>query len=120
MIAGVYAEVENEHVQALRGKNAVVFGPLPAAIHAAIRLSESCLTVDVVSRETATDITPALRRSVRGRDNIRLTYATEIACVDGVERIESVVLRRLKNGRLSALNTSGLFVLGKFFQPVDF
>jgi thioredoxin reductase len=47
-----------------------------------------------------------------GRGQITLMTNAEVVCVDGVERVEAVIIRHLRTGRLFAVNASA-------FVPCD-
>jgi hypothetical protein len=69
---------------------------------AALRLAEWCASVTFVTARTA--------RVSAKRANVTVLYGSEIVCADGIERVESVVVRKISTGAVTACNAAGLFV----------
>jgi len=83
----------------------VVTGDERAAVTAAVDAVRGGQRVLVVLRADNARVVRRLRRLCRGA-NGRLTVMTngEVVCVDGVDAVEAVVVRRARTGRLCAVN----------------
>ena len=91
----------------------VIAGADQAAIAAAIEAVRNGLRVLVVMRSTRASLVRRLRQelrsaSVQSKGTLLIQTGAEVACADGVNAIEAVVVRDLRTGRLSAFNASAL------------
>ena len=84
----------------------VVTGDERAAVAAAVDAVRRGQRVLVVLRSDGARVVPRLRRLCRAAKSL-LTVMTnaEVVCVDGVDRVEAVVIRYARTGRLCAMNT---------------
>jgi NADPH-dependent 2,4-dienoyl-CoA reductase/sulfur reductase-like enzyme len=94
----------------MRTVDVVVEGAGRAAIATAIDAARRGLRVLLVIRSRRSGIVQQLRHSLRSaalppRPHVTVLTGAEVACVDGVNGIEAVVVRDLRTGRLSAFNT---------------
>src|SRR5687768_1260496 len=94
--AGIYTSVPAELPAALRNRDAIVLGATPDASHAVARLADWCRSVTLI-KPTSTRVT-----GLRDRANVTILHGTEILCVDGIEQLECVVVRRIRTGVVSA------------------
>ena len=106
-LPGVYTSMPAEVPDALHGRDAVVVGASSGAVDAVLRLAGCCRSVTYVT-ERATRIA-----ALRGRANISILYGSEIVCVDGIEHLESVVLRRIRGGGITARCAAALFLINE-------
>jgi thioredoxin reductase len=102
---GVYTAVPAELPLALHGADAVVAGTVSA--DEVLRLAGCCRSVTYLTARN--ERTTALR----DRGNVTVVHGAEIVCIDGVDRIESVVVRKIRSGAVSAFNASALFLIGE-------
>lgn len=103
--AGVYTAVPVELPASLRDGMASVRGTTAEAADAVLRLAGWCRTV--------TFIKPARSpvAALRGRANVTILHGAEIVCVDGIGRLECVVVRQIRTGTVSAHAAAALFLL---------
>jgi shikimate 5-dehydrogenase len=95
----------------------VVAGEGGAARAAAVETLQRGQRVLVVLRPADARVARRLRRSLletSGADGGQLRVMTnaEIACVDGIDGVEAVVVRHVPTGRLSAVNASAFVSFG--------
>ena len=84
---GIYTSLPENLAEVVRDQRAVIVGRRRSAAAAAARLrAYGCGCVTVGS-------------------------SGELACAAGVERLEAVVLKRARSGRIEAVNADALFVL---------
>jgi thioredoxin reductase len=102
-LEGVYTALPAELPAALHGRDVVMAGGSPDAV---LRLAEWCSSVTFVTAGTAR--LTALRRA-----NVTILYGSEIVCADGVGQVESVVVRKIRTGAVSARNAAAVFLMGK-------
>lgn len=62
----------------------------------------------------------ALRNSRKLNCDIEVVWGSEVACVDGITHLESLVVRHISSGRLTARNAELLVVVGEQSQPLTF
>ena len=90
----------------------VVVGADAAAIAATSEAVRQGLWVLVVIRSRGGHVARRLRQSLRLAKSpqwrVKIVTGAEIACADGVNGVEAVVLRDLRTGRLRGFNTAGL------------
>jgi hypothetical protein len=86
----------------------VITGDESAAATAAVNAVRCGKRVLVVLQSDASRVLPRIRRLCQGAAG-RLSVMTNAAvvCVDGVDAVEAVVIRRAPTGRLYAVNASG-------------
>lgn len=88
-----------------------------ASVAAAIDAARGGMRVLVVIPPGSAGLAPHLRRSLRtaGVSSRQVTILTgaEVACVDGVNGIEAVVVRHLRTGRLIGFNAFAMLTLGE-------
>jgi len=98
----------------------VIVGGGPAAIAATIDALSSGLRVLVVIRARRSGFARHLRQASGSAllmsPQVTVLSGAEVACVDGVNTIEAVVVRRLRTGRLLAFNASALLAFGENAQ----
>ena len=101
--AGVYTSMPATLPAALRDRVAIVRAM--QAADAVVRLADWYLSVTL--------ITPTNTRiaALRVRGNVTIHHGTEIVCVDGIEQLECVVVRKIRTGAISAHQASALFLL---------
>lgn len=102
---GVYTSLPADVPPALRDREAIVLGATPEASNAVVRLADWCRSVTLI-KPTSTRV-PALR----GRTNVTILHGSEIVCVDGIEQLECVVVRKIRTGAVSAHRAAALFLL---------
>ena len=103
-LGGVYTSMPSELPATLRGCDVVVAGDSTDAV---LRLADCCRSVTFVTARSAR--IPELR----GRTNVTILAATEIVCIDGIGQVESVVVRKVRTGAVSACSTAALFLLSE-------
>ena len=91
----------------------VVVGAAEAGIAATIDALRAGKRVLVVMRHAHADATRRVRQSLRHAgawppDHITVVTGAEVACVDGVNGIEAVVIRDIRTGRLTGINATAL------------
>lgn len=90
----------------------VIVGADPAAIAATTDAARRGQRVLVVMRSRRADLVRRLRRSLRVAETpqraVTIVTGAEVACVDGVNAVEAVVVRDLRTGRLRGFNAAGL------------
>jgi len=96
----------------------VVVGADPAAIAATVDAARRGMQVLVVIRSRhpspARDLRQSLRAAgVRSQRQVTIITGAEVACADGVNAIEAVVVRQLETGRLIGFNASALLAFGE-------
>lgn len=86
----------------------VIVGADQAAIAAATEAARDGRSVLLVIRATrsapARRVRQSLRRPGLSQGRVKIVTGVEVACVDGVNGVEAVVLRHLRTGRLTAFN----------------
>lgn len=108
---GVWFEMPDDVPASLRDGRAVVIGDVETAAMAALRLHDGGCHVTVLANGfSATDIR-TLRRAVRGRAGIDVRLNTELACVDGIDQVEAVVMRKRQCRCVDAFNACAVFIL---------
>jgi NADPH-dependent 2,4-dienoyl-CoA reductase/sulfur reductase-like enzyme len=100
----------------------VIVGAHLAVMAAAIEAARRGLRVLVVIRSGRARFGGRLRRSVRAAGaglHRQLTVLTgaEVVCVDGINSVEAVVIRRLRTGRLIGVNASGILAFARPDSP---
>lgn len=100
---GVYISLPAELPAALHGRDVIVAG---GSFDAVRRLAEWCSSVTFVTTDTA-------RLAAAKRANVTILYGSEIVCADGVGQVESVVVRKIRTGAVSARNAAALFLLAE-------
>jgi len=95
----------------------VIVGADEAAIGATIAALREGKRVLVVIRQAQAEVTRHLRHSLRqagawAPGQVSVVSGAEVACVDGVNGIEAVVLRDIGTGRLTGVNASALAKYG--------
>lgn len=96
----------------------VIAGAGAAAIDAAIDAVRRGWRVVIVMRESRPSASRRVRRWVSTAKPLRrpsrliVVSGADVACVDGVNGIEAVIVRRRRTGRLIAFNVSALLDLG--------
>ena len=87
----------------------VIAGSDAAALAATIDAARHGLRVLVVIRSSRVAPIVPFRRSLRSAGllppQVRVMIDAEIACVDGINGVEAVVVRHRRTGRLSSFNT---------------
>ena len=78
-----------------------------AAMDAATRGLRVLVVIGATGRRAGSRFRQALRRN-RAHRRVRIMTGAEVVCVDGVDTVEAVVIRRKSSGRLIAFNTSGI------------
>ena len=88
----------------------VIAGADRAAIAAAAAAARRGLRVLVVIRSRRAQLPRRLRQSLRLAESpqwrVKIVTGAEVACADGVNGVEAVVLRDLRTGRLRGFNAS--------------
>lgn len=100
-LRGVYTSLPAELPAALHGRDVVVAG---GSLDPALRLTERCASVTFVTAGTG-------RLAAAKRPNVTVLYGSEIVCVDGLGEVESVVVRKIRTGAISARGAAGVFLL---------
>ncbi|HYK05309.1 MAG TPA: hypothetical protein VE974_26400 [Thermoanaerobaculia bacterium] len=98
---GVYTSLPAELPATLHGREVVVAG---GTFDAALRLARCCSSVTFVTARTS-------RIAAAHSGNVTILYGSEIICADGIDRLESVVVRKIRTGAVSACNAAALFLL---------
>ena len=100
-LIGVYTSVPAELPPALRGLDIVIAG---GNFYAAVQLATSCSSVTYVTARTTrlTGVRPP---------NVRIRYGSEVVCADGVEHVETVIVRKLGSGAITACSAAALFLI---------
>ena len=88
-----------------------------SGIAAAIDAARRGTRVLVVIGSTPAPLIRRLRRALRAagtrvRRGVTVFTNAEIVCVDGLDRVEAVVVRRIGTGRLIGVNASAIHVFG--------
>lgn len=103
--AGIYTSVPARLPAALRGREAVVSGATPETAGAVLRLLDWCRSVTLVERGRKR------LEALGGRPGISILRGSEIVCVDGIGRLECVVVRNIRTGAITAHTAAALFLL---------
>ena len=103
--AGIHTSMPAELPAALRDRLAIVAGATPDAVAAVQRLAKWCRSVTFI-KPTRTRVA-----ALRGLTNVTIVHGAEIVCVDGIEHLESVVVREIRSGVISARTAAALFLL---------
>jgi hypothetical protein len=103
--AGVYTSVPAILPASLREGMASVRGTTAASADAVLRLADWCRTVTFI-KPTRSPVA-----ALRGRANVTILHAAEIVCVDGIGRLECIVVRQIHTGTVSAHIAAALFLL---------
>jgi thioredoxin reductase len=87
------------------------------AISAAIDAARRGMRVLVVIRSPRGALIRRLRRTLRAagtrvRRGVAVFTNAEVVCVDGLDRVEAVIVRRIGTGRLIGVNASAIHVFG--------
>ena len=100
-LRGIYTSVPADLPQALRHADVVIAG---GSFDAVRQLAACCASVTYVTASTM--------RIHGTRDaNVNVHYGSEIVCIDGVEHVESVVVRKRRTGAITACTAAALFLL---------
>jgi len=88
-----------------------------SAISAAIDAARRGMRVLVVIGSTRVPLMRRLRWALRAvgtrvRRNVTVFANAEVVCVDGLDRVEAVIVRRIDTGRLIGANASAMHVFG--------
>lgn len=88
-----------------------------SAIAAAIEAARSGMRVLVVVGSTRIPLIRPLHRALRAagarvQRSVTVFTNAEVVCVDGIDRVEAVVVRRIGTGRLIGVNAAAIHVLG--------
>jgi hypothetical protein len=88
-----------------------------SAISDAIDAARRGMRVLVVIGFTRVPLRQRLRRALRAADTrvrrgVTVFTNAEVVCVDGLHRVEAVIVRRLGTGRLIGVNASEIHVFG--------
>jgi hypothetical protein len=88
-----------------------------SAIAAAIDAAQGGMRVLVVIGSTRVPLIRRLRRALRAagarvRRGVAVFTNAEVVCVDGLDRVEAVIVRRIGSGRLIGVNASAIHVFG--------
>ena len=108
---GVWLEMPDAVPASLRDGHAVVIGDVDTAAAAAIRLDDGECRVTVLATGLSASDIRTLRRAVRGRAGIEVRLHAELACVDGIDQVEAVVMRTRGCRCVDACNASAVFIL---------
>jgi hypothetical protein len=86
-----------------------------SAISAAIDAARRGMRVLVVIGSTPVPLIRRLRRALRAagtrvRRGVTVLTNAEVVCVDGLDRVEAVIVRRIGTGRLIGVNASAIHV----------
>jgi hypothetical protein len=109
---GVWLEIPEHLPSCLRDGHAVVIGEAGVVTGAALRLhAEGCRVTVLATGFSAIDVR-TVRRAVRGRAGIDIRLDTELACVDGIDHVEALVVRKRGRSCVDACNASAVFILG--------
>ena len=98
---GVYTSMPEELPPALRDRDIVIAG---GALDAALQFATGCASLTYITARTS-------RIKGAPQKNVRIHYGSEIVCVDGVEYVESVVVRKRSTGAITACSAAALFLL---------
>ena len=101
-----------------RTVDVVVIGIDPAATAASIEAIRRGLRVLIVIRRRGTRVAHQHRQSLRAActwsaRQVTIVSGALVACVDGVNGIEAVVVRHVATGRLTGFNASALLDFGE-------
>jgi thioredoxin reductase len=88
-----------------------------SAISVAIDAARRGVRVLVVIRSPRGPLMQRLRRTLRAagtrvRRGVTIFTNAEVVCVDGLDRVEAVIIRRIGTGRLIGVNASAIHVFG--------
>ena len=105
---GVYTRLPRELAPSLRDRIVVVANRTGADID---RIAGWDAAVHVVTKEACRNsrLSPVVQHAPR----ISVSYQTEIVCVDGVDHLESILLRGKRTKETSAVSAAALFVVGR-------
>lgn len=96
----------------------VIVGADAAAIAATAEAANRGLHVLLVIRPRLACLARQLRQSLRlvrlsSRRQVSVASGAEVACVDGVNGVEAVLVRQIRTGRLTGFNASALLDFGE-------
>ena len=93
-----------------RGKDAAVIGGGETALEDALFLSNLCKTVFVIHRREEFRASHAAVEALRRRENVRFLLSSTVEEIKGARLVSSLTLRSTKDGSLSELPVSGVFI----------
>jgi hypothetical protein len=100
---GVYHGIPNDLPHPTGDGHAVVVGdPLACAAAARALLQDGW---------SVTAVTPERRCCAGIPRECRLRTGTEVVCASGTTNLEALVMRRIRTGRIEAINASALFIV---------
>ena len=78
----------------------------------------------VVIRSPRVRLIRGLRRALRAagprvRRGVTIFTNAEVVCVDGLDRVEAVIVRRIGTGRLIGINASAIHMVGGANEGVE-
>lgn len=107
--SGVYCAPPPDQ-SSLRGRRIAVFGGLREAAESALAMPDEAQSVCMIVRESLSCLPAKTRARLQRRANVTLLAKTEIVCAAGIDRLESLLLRDVDSGRISAIGADALFI----------
>ena len=108
--AGIYYGAAHTEAANYKDQDIIVIGAGNAAAQGLLFLAKFARKVTVLIRGPAPDWSTYLDRSIRASEKIELLYHTELAEIQGDERMHAVVVKDKQNGVMQTLPAAAVFV----------
>jgi thioredoxin reductase (NADPH) len=111
--AGVYYAATEIEARYCKGKEVVIIGGGNSAGQAAmfLSLSASCVRVLVRGASLAASMSSYLSSRLEANPRITIQYGVEVSELHGANHLESLIIRDLKSGTSSVVETRALFIM---------
>ncbi|MFC1500940.1 thioredoxin-disulfide reductase [Elusimicrobiota bacterium] len=101
-------------------KDVVVIGGGDSAIQEALFLTKFAKKVKIVHRRDQLRATKILQDRVLANDKIEVLWGSIVTKILGQEKVSGVELKNVKSGKVSSINTDGVFVFIGFVPNTSF
>lgn len=103
-----------------KNKEVVVVGGGDTAVEEALFLDRMCKKIYLVHRKESLRAAKVLQDRMFKSQKIEFVASTVVSEIRGGARVEEVVLRNLKNGKISSIKTEGIFIFVGTKPDTDF